>query len=117
MNFNLKKNCLREEHQVQSKALYNCKVTPDDESRGADMRKQTVFWLLAIFVLISFVSSPARLFGGQIEIVRDYWGVAHVYAETDSNSFSERVMPLPRIACFKWSFPGESCGKTGRNLR
>jgi len=30
MNFDKKKNCLPEEHLVQSKALYNCKVNLDD---------------------------------------------------------------------------------------
>lgn len=51
------------------------------------MAKQTIFWLLAIFMLVSFISSPTRLFGDQIEIVRDYWGVAHIYAETDLELF------------------------------
>ncbi|HAY98610.1 MAG TPA: hypothetical protein DCY45_05095, partial [Mesotoga sp.] len=51
------------------------------------MRKETGFWILTIFMLAALLTSPMTLFASQIEIIRDYWGVAHVYADTDSELF------------------------------
>ncbi|WP_372970491.1 penicillin acylase family protein, partial [Mesotoga sp.] len=41
--------------------------------------------LISIIVLLSIL--PVRIFAGQIEIVRDSWGVAHIYADNDSELF------------------------------
>lgn len=51
------------------------------------MTKQTASWMvvISIFVLLSIL--PARIFGSQIEIVRDSWGIAHIYADNDSELF------------------------------
>ncbi|WP_214079621.1 penicillin acylase family protein [Mesotoga sp.] len=51
------------------------------------MRKETGFWILTIFMLAALLTSPMTLSASQIEIIRDYWGVAHVYADTDSELF------------------------------
>jgi len=51
------------------------------------MRKQIAPWIAAISIFVLLSIFPVRIYGGQIEIVRDSWGIAHVYADTDSELF------------------------------
>ena len=43
-------------------------------------------------------------------MLRDRWGVAHIYAVTSTICFSPRVSSRPRTACFKWNC-GSARGK------
>jgi penicillin amidase len=51
------------------------------------MKKQTAprIFVISIFVLAAIF--PAWLSGNQIEIIRDYWGIAHIYADNDLELF------------------------------
>jgi len=40
---------------------------------------------ISIFVLAAIF--PARLSGNQIDVIRDYWGIAHIYADNDLELF------------------------------
>ena len=67
--------------------IYNWKVTPDSKQKGAAMRKQTAPWMVLISIIVLLSIFSVRLFGGQIEIVRDSWGIAHIYADNDLELF------------------------------
>lgn len=41
-----------------------------------------------------------------VEIIRDTWGVPHIYAENAHDLFLLRVSPTPRIACSRWISTG-----------
>jgi len=51
------------------------------------MRKQITLWMVLISIIVLLSILPVRIFAGQIEIVRDSWGVAHIYADNDSELF------------------------------
>ncbi len=51
------------------------------------MRKQTAPWMVLISIIVLLSIFSVRLFGGQIEIVRDSWGIAHIYADNDLELF------------------------------
>jgi len=51
------------------------------------MRKKTAPWMVLISIIVLLSTLPVRIFAGQIEIVRDSWGVAHIYADNDFELF------------------------------
>jgi len=51
------------------------------------MRKQPASWMFAISIFVLAAIFPARLSGNQIDVIRDYWGIAHIYADNDLELF------------------------------
>ena len=42
----------------------------------------------------------------EVEIIRDAYGVPHIYAQNEPDLYLRRAMPWPRIVYGKWSFSG-----------
>jgi len=76
---------------------------------------------ISIFVLAAIF--PARLSGNQIDVIRDYWGIAHIYADNDLELFFGAGYATAEDRMFQMELSrrkvagklAESMGRTGWN--